>query len=141
MCEVYRQKVYRDLDTLGPTKCCACHEICTSRFVEVHKVLCLPRNRTSRFTKCCACHEICASRFTKCCACHEITLQGSQSAAPVTKSAHRGSQSAVPATKSARQGSQCAAPATNLATPARKPVLNAAPRSFLSRGPHPEFIF
>ena len=33
------------------TKCCACHEICTSRF-----------------TKCCTCDKICA----KCCTCHEI---------------------------------------------------------------------
>ena len=72
------------------TKCCACHEICTSRF-----------------TKCYACHEICAWRFTKRCACHKICTslrlpRGSPSAAPATKSARRGS-SAVLATKSANE--------------------------------------
>ena len=96
-------------------KCCACHEICTSRF-----------------TQCCACHEICAWRFTKRCACHEICawscyeicawrhkvlhlprnlrMEVHKSAAPATKSAHGGSQSAVTATKSAHRGPQSAAP-------------------------------
>ena len=51
------------------TKCCACHEICTSRFTK----FCACREIcTSRFTQCCTCHEICTSRLTKCCACHEI---------------------------------------------------------------------
>ena len=79
-------KVLCLLRNLHFTKCCACHEICTSRcgtcheiytskkvlclprnlHFEVHKVLRLPRNLTSRFTNCCGCHEICASRFTKC---------------------------------------------------------------------------
>ena len=92
------------------TKCCACHEICTSRLprnlhFEVHKVLRLPRNLHCKVHKvlhlprnlhfevhqeCCACHKIiCTLRFT--------------TAIPVTKSAHRGSQSAAPATKSANE--------------------------------------
>ena len=79
---------------LEDSVCCACHEICTpgspsavfatksasavfapKSALQVHKVLCLPRNLHSRFTKCCACHEICTP--------------GSQSAAPATKSARQ----------------------------------------------------
>ena len=71
------------------TKCCACHEICTSRSTKCcacHEI------RTSRLTKCCTCHEICISRFTKCCA-TKCALRGPRSAAPATKSALRGSPS------------------------------------------------
>ena len=55
----------------GGSKCCACHEICASRFTKCcacHEIC------TSRFTKCCTCHEICRWRSTKCCACHEICI-------------------------------------------------------------------
>ena len=46
------------------TNCCACHEICTSRFI-----------------KCCACHEICTSRFVPA---TKSALRDSQCAVPAT---------------------------------------------------------
>ena len=95
-------------------KCCACHEICTSRF-----------------TKCC-------TPATK------SALRGSQSAVPATKSALRGSHSAVPATKSANephvQKSRFTAPVTKSellddhhhvqsAAPATKTAFRSSPAS------------
>ena len=82
----------RTLHFAARTKCCACHEICTSRF-----------------TACCTCYEFCTSSCTKCCACKKSALRRSQNAA--TKYAHQGSQFVAPATKSALRGAQSVVPA------------------------------
>ena len=88
------------------TKCRSCHETC---YMEVLKVLCLPRNLHFQCAKCRSCHETCYWRCSKCCACHEICSSSAQSAAPATKSATGDAQSAARATKSAHPDSHRAA--------------------------------
>ena len=72
------------------TKCCACHEI-----------------YTSRFTKCCACQGVCTSRLTKCCPCHEICTSRFTWRSPANLSRklkstldHQSTRFPLPATKS-----------------------------------------
>ena len=101
------------------TKCRSCHETC---YMEVLKVLCLPRNLHFQCTKCRSCHETCylllevfkvlrlprnlQFKCTKCRSCHEICSSSAQSA---TKSATGDAQSAAPATKFAHPDSHRAA--------------------------------
>ena len=58
--------------------------------LQVHRLLCLPRNLLSRFTNCCACHTKRRApllvREALCTAYHEICTPGAQSAVPATKS-------------------------------------------------------
>ena len=91
--------------------------------MEVHKVLCLPRDlhmkvhKVLRLPRNAHIQRRCPADARA----YIRPLGKQQSAVPATRSAHGGSQSTAPATKSAHEGSQSAAPATKSAHPAPVP--------------------
>ena len=57
------------------TKCCACHDICSSVTFACHCHCDSWKQHLRHVTKCCACHDIAKGHITKCCACHEKTTR------------------------------------------------------------------